>query len=204
MLGAKVGYRIFEDGSQLNEYNIAYLELLAYSGCVNKDELDYLLNYLDECGLIKFVTKNARFRICILTVAGHTRLAELEKTFVTSSEAFVAMWFDPSMDNAWEEGFEPAIHEAGYKPMRIDKHEHANKIDDEIIAGIRRARFLVADFTYGDDGERGGVYYEAGFAHGLDIPVFFTCRKGFLKKSILIPVNITISNGQSLKICGKH
>ena len=27
----------------------------------------------------------------------------------------------------------------------------------------------------------GGVYYEAGFAQGLDIPVFLTCRKGCTK-----------------------
>ena len=28
----------------------------------------------------------------------------------------------------------------------------------------------------------GGVYYEAGFAHGLDIPVIFCCRKDVLEK----------------------
>ena len=36
---------------------------------------------------------------------------------------------------------------------------------------------MVADFTQGDDGARGGVYYEAGFAYGIDIPVIYTCRK---------------------------
>ena len=29
---------------------------------------------------------------------------------------------------------------------------------------------------------RGGVYYEAGFAHGLNIPVIFSCRKDLIKK----------------------
>ena len=87
------------------------------------------------------------------------------------------MWFDKSMDEIWEKGFRPAIKAAGYKAIRIDRKEHLNKIDDEIIAEIRRARFLVADFTQGKAGQRGGVYYEAGFAHGLNIPVVFTCRK---------------------------
>ena len=41
--------------------------------------------------------------------------------------------------------------------------------DDEIIAEIRRSRFLVADFTHGEDRE-GVVYFEAGFALGLAIP----------------------------------
>ncbi len=79
------------------------------------------------------------------------------------------------MNGAFKAGIEPAITEAGYKPLRIDQKEHVNKIVDEIIAEIRRSRFLVADFTHGDDGARGGVYYEAGFAHGLDLPVIFTC-----------------------------
>ena len=65
------------------------------------------------------------------------------------------------------------IEDAGYEAVRIDEKEHTNKIDDEIIAEIRRSRFVVADFTQGKDGARGGVYYEAGFAHGLGIEVIF-------------------------------
>lgn len=46
-------------------------------------------------------------------------------------------------------------------------------------AEIRRSRFLVADFTHDKkQGARGSVYYEAGFAHGLNIPVIFTARDG--------------------------
>ena len=95
-----------------------------------------------------------------------------------SSQAFVAMWFHDSMDRAFEDGIKPGIEDAGYTALRVDRTEHINKIDDEIIASIRRSRFLVADFTQGDDGARGGVYYEAGFAAGLAIPVIYTCRNG--------------------------
>ncbi len=90
------------------------------------------------------------------------------------------MWFDDSMSESFENGIDPAIVDAGYNPFRIDRKEHINKIDDEIIAEIRRSRFLVADFTHGDDGARGGVYYEAGFAHGLALPVIFMCRQDAL------------------------
>ncbi len=168
---------------QVNSYN-DFLQLLAYSGSINEDELQFLLAYLEKSGLIEHNKGNYYNpeETCKLTVDGYVRLEELQNPDTASSEAFVAMWFGESMNDAWINGFEPAIRDAGYVPVRIDKHEHANKIDDEIIAGIRRARFLVADFTYGEDGERGGVYYEAGFAHGLDIPVFFTCQKGFLDK----------------------
>ena len=53
-----------------------------------------------------------------------------------------------------------------------------DKIDDAIIAEIRRSRFVVADFT----GLRGGVYYEAGFAEGLGIPVFYSCHADDIDK----------------------
>ena len=90
------------------------------------------------------------------------------------------MWFHDSTQKAWEEGIKRGIEDAGYEAVRIDQKEHTNKIDDEIIAEIRRSRFIVADFTQGKDGARGGVYYEAGFAHGLGIEVIFTCRKDAL------------------------
>ena len=87
------------------------------------------------------------------------------------------MWINPEMDDAYEQGIEEGIEAAGYKPMRIDKKPDVNKIDDEIIAQIRRSRFLVADFTHGEDGARGGVYWEAGFAYGLGLPVIYSCRE---------------------------
>ena len=112
-----------------------------------------------------------------ITAKGYQRLEELEGTQATTDQAFVAMWLDKSMDKEWNDGFEPAIKDAGYRPLRIDRKEHNNKIDDEIIAEIKRSRFLVADFTSKHEKVRGGVYYEAGFAQGLNIPVIFTCRK---------------------------
>jgi hypothetical protein len=77
------------------------------------------------------------------------------------------------MTPAYDLGFAPAIQAAGYRPLRLDRHEHVNRIDDEIIGQIRKSRFIVADFT----GHRGGVYFEAGFALGLNLPVIWTCRK---------------------------
>ena len=121
-----------------------------------------------------------RFR-CIVTVDGYSHIANLE-TNTDSSQAFVAMWFGDEVDDAYKQGIEKGIQAAGYKPMRIDKKPDVNKIDDEIIAEIRRSRFLVADFTHGKDGARGGVYYEAGFAYGLGLPVIYSCRKDMVDK----------------------
>ena len=184
-LGAQVrcrGYvNLFSD-IQLNDLNKTYLEMLAHSGCVGDNDLQFLLTHLKELSLIEYRHSSNLDHACTLTVEGYARLAELEKSYTASSRAFVAMWFDDSMSGAWEDGFEPAIRSTGYDPVRIDQQDHVNKIDDEIIAEIRRARFVVADFTQGNSGARGGVYYEAGFAHGLSIPVIFTCREESFEK----------------------
>lgn len=83
------------------------------------------------------------------------------------------MWFNEKVNYVYNESFAKAISQAGYRPHRVDEREHNDKIDDEIIRQIRRSRFVVADLT----GHRGGVYYEAGFAAGLGIPVFLTCNE---------------------------
>lgn len=93
---------------------------------------------------------------------------------VASSVGFCAMWFSEEVKPLWDQVIAPAIQNSGYEALRIDSKQHNGKIDDEIMASIRGAKFVVADFT----GNRGGVYYEAGFAHGLDLPVIFMCREG--------------------------
>ena len=161
-------------------------EIAAWSESLSQEEVRYLLNYLDKQGWIALREyPPSKYNIEIgytLTVEGYARLAELETANAESSKGFVAMWFDDSTDEAWEEGIKRGIEDAGYKPVRIDEQEHNDKIDDRIIAEIRRSRFVVADFTQGEDGARGGVYYEAGFAHGLGIEVIFTCKEDVLEK----------------------
>ena len=180
ILGTLIHYRIppiMSGGTKIDDQDKVYCEMLAHSECFELRDLAYLMEYLKGCGLIEIGGINNREQSCTVTIDGFKRLAYLKETHSISRKAFVAMWFDESMDVAWERGFEPAIRNAGYEPIRIDKREHIEKIDDEIIAEIRRSCFVVADFTHGDKGARGGVYYEAGFAHGLGIPVIFTCRE---------------------------
>jgi len=86
------------------------------------------------------------------------------------------MWFDQRLTEAWERGLRAAIEAAGYDPMRVDLAEFNERVDDRIIAEIRRSRFLVADVT----GHRPAVYFEAGLAMGLGLPMIFTCHRDHL------------------------
>lgn len=86
---------------------------------------------------------------------------------------FVAMSFDPKLNDAYELGMVQAIErDCGFTVVRIDRVQHNDDITDRILAGIRGAQFVVADFTK----QRPGVYFEAGFAAGLGRTVIWTCH----------------------------
>lgn len=153
-------------------------EIMAWTETAEVSDAKAILSMLADAGFVTSADVKS------LTMRGWERADSWQSRGAQTRQAFVAMWFDQGMTPAFDDGFAPAIRDAGYDAFRIDRHEHGNKIDDEIIAGIRRSRFVVADFTCGlteADGRmqplaRGGVYYEAGFAQGLSIPVIWTCR----------------------------
>lgn len=135
------------------------------------DEAYFLLGQLSLRELAAPVTGTGRYQV---TVSGFEKLEELEATaYKSSRNAFVAMWFDSSRNPIYKDAIEPAVRSAGYHPTRIDLVEHVKKIDDEIVANLRQSRFLVADFS----GQRGGVYFEAGFMYGLGRNVFWMVDK---------------------------
>jgi len=143
--------------------------LWGVSYSIERADVELLSSILIDQGFFR----DANDANCVrITPRGHIEAERQTLTAPNSSQGFVAMWFNEVTNTAFQNGLRPAIEEACYTPLRIDSKEHTNKIDDEIVAEIRRSRFLVADFT----GHRGGVYFEAGFAMGLNIPVFFTCR----------------------------
>lgn len=113
-----------------------------------------------------------------LSTKGWMRYEELQKSAGEGTQAFVAMWFAPEMTKIFDGPISDGIRAAGWRPFRVDRKEHNDKIDDQIIAEIRRSRFVVADFTTTEaKGQRGGVYFEAGFAFGLGLQVIYTCQK---------------------------
>ena len=134
-------------------YDIAY-QAMAISESAAFEELLYLLNFLDEVRWIELRNLGDGTVACTLTVVGYRQIATQEIN-PSSDQVFVAMWFDDSMVVVRENGIKPAILNTGYTPRLIDEKLDVDKIDDEIIGEIRRSRFLIADFTYGDKGIRG-------------------------------------------------
>ncbi len=133
-----------------------------------------LREFCQQLGSLQYakVTETEGRISCTLTLEGWKRVGELRKTGRSSRQAFVAMSFAQELEAAWADGLRPGIEDAGFVAVRVDKVEHNEKICDRIIAEIRRSGFVVADFT----GNRAGVYFEAGFAAGLGLPVIYCVR----------------------------
>jgi len=151
------------------DYSIAY--------CKTPQEFTYCREHLSSCKLIeqdRSTQPSFSFRI---TPAGWAYLSGVGSD--TKEQGFIAMAFGLENSNALHtDGHIPGIRNAGYNPMRIDRKDHNNRIDDEIVAEIRKSKFVVADLT----GKNAGAYFEAGFAMGLGKPVIWTCAQADIDK----------------------
>jgi len=144
----------------------------SYAWCINEEELDEIIAYLEYTEQI-CISQSFGDRGIKIMPNGWQHIEKLRSINSDSKQGFVAMWFSDDMQKVYDEAISLGILDAGYRPHKVDQREHSGKIDDEIIAQIRSSRFVLADFT----GHRGGVYFEAGFAKGLNIEVIWTCRE---------------------------
>jgi hypothetical protein len=143
------------------------LELQGVSYSRNEHEIALLLNVLEGEGFLR-----GKGAVAAVSVKGMLAAEELGTSKSSSAQGFVAMSFDASLRDAWVNGFHPGVHAAGFRPLRLDNEHYVGGITDEIMAQIKRSRFVVADYT----SQRNSVYFEAGFALGLGLIVIPTCR----------------------------
>jgi hypothetical protein len=151
------------------------IDLVGISYSEDPNDLAVILDYLRQEGLMSDDLDASGERR--LTPKGFIAADELRTRRAASSQAFVAMCFNKEMKDVYASGIEPGILDAGFKPMLVSEQQYVNKIDDKIIAEIRRSAFLVADFTE----HRQNVYFETGFAIGLGLQVIWTCRQDHIK-----------------------
>lgn len=98
------------------------------------------------------------------------------------NQIFVAMMFSAETDDIYVNALKPVIQSLNYSAMRIDEKEYNGSIIGEITTEITDSVALIADLT----GNRGGVYYEAGVAKGLQlcnhpIQLVFICQRSFFE-----------------------
>lgn len=175
-----VNATVYPDGI-LSDEEQRGLKWLALASATYAKEVQWLIeDFLKSSSFVregrKYPYGHRAYPELIVTPEGWREIHRLQVTDSGSRLGFVAMSFRPEFNELYERGIAPAITAAGYEPFRVDRKEHNNRIDDEIIASIKRSRFLVGDFTV----DRGGIYFEAGYAAGLALPVIWLVREDSL------------------------
>ena len=158
------------------EVEIYFSEYLKYYS-INEEELDSIINALSEKGYIKNGKIVNQFTI---TLDGITYIEKQNSSGPNNNQCFVAMWFTEEMEMIFERTICPTLNDLGYKAIIISMVEHNDIINDKIIAEINKSKFMIADFS----GNRGGVYFEAGYAMGQGKQVIWTCKEDYFNKIV--------------------
>jgi nucleoside 2-deoxyribosyltransferase len=152
--------------SPSNDYPIAF--------CNGMQEFKLYIKHLLKRNLLHDNGGSPSLFWLSLTIPGWIEISNMSKPNLDSKQAFVAMWFDDTMDDIFENGIKPIEKSTGFNMFRIDKTQFIDeKICDKIIIEIKKSRFLIIDVT----GQRQAVYFEAGYAMGMGLPVIWTCKE---------------------------
>ena len=92
-----------------------------------------------------------------------------------SKNVFAAFYFTKELQSIFDNDVKQVIEELGLTYIRVSSSttDTNTTINDDIIGKIKSSKIVIADFS----GQRNSVYFEAGLAMGLTIPVIWTCRK---------------------------
>lgn len=93
-------------------------------------------------------------------------------------KCFIASAFGrDDVDAIYERCILPVLKNLSITPLRVDRVNHNEDIDNKIFELIDSVDFLIADLTYA----RPSVYYEAGYATGKSIPVIYIVKNNHFR-----------------------
>jgi len=163
----------------LDEYKSQQVSSKIYTQCwvKNADEFHKLFDRAIEHELIKGTTYlGGEVSFSDYTFDGLQYIENLDEPNKASKNIFVAFNFEEGLNKIFSTYVKEGIEELGFNYVVVnqDTTEHDKAISDEIIAKLKSSRIVIADFT----NHRNSVYFEAGFAMGMKIPIIWTCKEG--------------------------
>ena len=156
-------------------------EVLVKCWIKNINELNLLINKAIEKKLLdiqpgtsfsgEYQYPNLRY----ITFDGLEYIENLNEINSDSKNIFVAFHFTKKMQSIFDNDIKTVIEDLDFNYVRVSSSttNTDTHINDDIIGKIKSAKIVIADFT----GQRNSVYFEAGFAMGLNIPVIWTCNE---------------------------
>lgn len=150
----------------------------------DKDDVDFFSKIMKKDNLIDFfnppnwLPDDCMYKRLMWVVSigeNGWRLIEEEQK-LKRNQAFVAMSFSKELENIGS-AIMQAIHDSGFDAIKVNEKQFNSDITGQILFDIKHSRFIVADVTQ----QKQGVYFEAGFAMGNNIPVIWTCKEEEIK-----------------------
>ncbi|MET0155470.1 MAG: hypothetical protein ABW189_05130 [Rickettsiales bacterium] len=136
--------------------------------------LEFIAQFLLKKGFLSTYNPSQLSFVFALSMEGWNHYEQLKRCISESRKGFFALKFNaPELDTIYL-ALKSRFKDDGYDFLNplLDLPK-SGCIDARLEREIRESRFLVADLTHGNQ----GVYWEAGLAHGLGKPVFYTCKK---------------------------
>jgi len=166
-------------GVEVDEDIVSYSNLILLKSWIKdySELLKFASKAIENNLLIGEVDKGINyFGFNHLTFDGLQYLESLDQPNKSSRNIFVAFNFSDELNTIFNTHVKKAIEELGFNYIIVNQNstEHNRAISDEIIAKLKSSRIVIADFT----NHRNSVYFEAGFAMGMKIPIIWTCQEG--------------------------
>ncbi|MAD41038.1 MAG: hypothetical protein CL623_01420 [Arcobacter sp.] len=148
-----------------------------------KDDREFFILYQKaiDYGLVsgnctRTLDGSGSFSFNELTFDGLEYVESLEHVNQNSKNIFVAFNFEDSLKDIFNVSLKAEIEKEGFSYVVVnqDNVDHNKSINDEIIVKLKSSRIVIADFT----NHRNSVYFEAGYAMGMNIPIIWTCQEG--------------------------
>lgn len=167
-------------------------------GIKSRTKMQFVIRYFKDAGWFDIIDLGDGGGVLTITGEGIRRAEDIFSPNHRSTQVFVAMSYKQSLEIVYTEAIKAAVQSCQLDALRIDEHSFNDEILKNIQEQIDRSKFIIADLTYNSP----GVYYEAGYAAGRNIPVIYCCRESD-KENIHFDINhfnfIVWSDSEGLK-----
>ncbi len=153
-----------------------------FKGCWIKNDEEFekiIRKAVDENYIICDIhdtTMQSHIMFGSLTFDGLEYIESLEQPNKSSKKIFIAFNFHDDLTQIFNITIKNAIKKLGFHCIIVnqDTSDPNKPISDEIISELKSSRIVIADFT----NHSNSVYFESGFAMGMNLPIIWTCKKG--------------------------
>jgi hypothetical protein len=152
--------------SDLTETNVAIPVRIAVNGSI-------IELFVRDVRVLYAISQIFRSQLTITFNSAHPVSISDIDIRTTKPKAFVVMQFSKEFDALYTDVISPTCSAVGLEAIRADDIYSTNQMMSDIIRSIQESAVIIADITP----DNANVFYEVGFAHGIDKPTILMCEQ---------------------------